>query len=212
MTAAVLLLLVLTLAVAALDWVAVAAKVRPLEIVAKPATMVVLIAAVAAMEPSSTAAKVSWIAALAFSLAGDVLLMTKRDQLFVFGLAAFLGGHIAYVIGLWFLGVSGGLFLVGIVVVMIAVATIGLRVIKGVKAGEHAALAAPVMAYVAAISLMVASAIGTGRPAAIAGAVLFYASDAMIAWNRFIEPKPWGEIAIITTYHVGQIALALALL
>jgi uncharacterized membrane protein YhhN len=58
---------------------------------------------------------------------------------------------------------------------------------------------------------MVASAIGSARPLAIVGACLFYASDALIAWNRFIEPKPWGEIAIIVTYHLGQVALALAL-
>jgi hypothetical protein len=43
------------------------------------------------------------------------------------------------------------------------------------------------------------------------GAGLFYVSDALIAWNRFIEARPWGDLAIIVTYHLGQIGLALAL-
>jgi uncharacterized membrane protein YhhN len=43
------------------------------------------------------------------------------------------------------------------------------------------------------------------------GAVLFYASDALIAWNRFVQPRPWMPLAIIVTYHVGQAALVLSL-
>src|SRR4029079_9678171 len=107
---------------------------------------------------------------------------------------------------------SVGWFAVGLVVVAIGVATVGLRVVNGVRRGEHAELTGPVVAYMGAISIMVASAFGTHRPLAIVGALLFYASDALIAWNRFIEPKPWGEVAIIVTYHLGQIGLALSLL
>lgn len=210
--AAVLLLLALTLAAAVVDWVAVHVKLRGLELVAKPLTMVMLIVAVAAMEPESAAARAFFLGALVFSLMGDVFLMTKRDELFVFGLGSFLAGHLAYIAGLWFLGVSVGMFAVGIVVVCAAIATIGRRVVNGVRSGPHAELTAPVIAYIGAISFMMASAVGTGQPFAIVGAALFYASDALIAWNRFIEPKPWGEMAIITTYHLGQIALALALL
>lgn len=211
MSAAVALLLVLTFVVAAVDWVAVYAKLRPLEFLAKPLTMVVLIGAVLAMSVDSSAARASFLAALVLSLIGDVFLMTKRDELFVFGLASFLLGHIAYIVGLWFLGVSGLWFLIGVVVVTIAVVTIGLRVVNGVRRGDHSDLTVPVIAYMGAISLMVASAFGTHRPFAIVGACLFYASDALIAWNRFIEPKAWGEIAIIVTYHLGQIGLALSL-
>ena len=40
------------------------------------------------------------------SLVGDVLLMVPAD-LFVPGLAAFLAAHVAYVVALWMLGVSG---------------------------------------------------------------------------------------------------------
>ena len=72
-------------------------------------------------------------------------------------------------------------------------------------------LALPVSMYIGVISLMVASAIGTENLVAIAGATLFYVSDALIAWNRFIQEYPWGRVAIMVTYHLGQIGLVLSL-
>ena len=48
-------------------------------------------------------------------------------------------------------------------------------------------------------------------PIAIAGAVLFYASDGILGWNKFVEPVPHGRVAVMTTYHLGQIGLVLAL-
>jgi uncharacterized membrane protein YhhN len=146
------------------------------------------------------------------SLVGDVFLMLPdRERWFVFGLGAFLLGHLAYIPGLWLLGVSGPLLVVGVVVVGASLATLGRRIVAGVKAVEPQ-LAAPVSAYVGVISAMVVSAIGTGSPVAIVGAGLFYSSDALIAWNGFIEEKPWGKVAIIVTYHLGQVGLALSLL
>jgi len=62
------------------------------------------------------------------------------------------------------------------------------------------------------ISLMVISALGTLIPAAIIGALLFFASDAVLGWNRFVQPLPNARIIIMTTYHLGQIGLVLALL
>jgi uncharacterized membrane protein YhhN len=211
-TATALVLFALTAVVAVADWIAVAQHIRPLEYVAKPLTMVVLIGAVLALEPTSAEARGAFVVALVCSLAGDVFLMTKRGELFVFGLGAFLAGHVAYTVGLWWLGVSAGWLLAGLVIVIIALATFGLRVDIGVRHGEHADMRVPVLAYMAVISLMVASAFGTHRPAAIVGAVLFYVSDSLIAWTRFIEPKPWGDLAVIVTYHLGQLGLALSLI
>ena len=50
------------------------------------------------------------------------------------------------------------------------------------------------------------------RPVAIAGALLFYASDAILAWDRFVAPKRWGRVATHVTYHTGQALLVLSLL
>ena len=82
------------------------------------------------------------MAALVLSLAGDVFLMLPQD-LFVFGLASFLLGHIAYIVGMHVDGVDGPRFLVGIVIVMALLAVIGTRILRGVRAGPDPALAGP---------------------------------------------------------------------
>jgi uncharacterized membrane protein YhhN len=202
--------LVLTAAFAVADWYAVANEQRMLEYVAKPATMVALAGVALTLDPVDPAARGWFVVAIAFSLLGDVLLMVPRN-LFVGGLAAFLVGHVAYVIGLLTVGVTAVGLALGAVLVTAAVTTIGLRIVRSVRESDEADLAAPVLAYIVVISLMVACAVGTGEPLAIAGSVLFYASDALIAWNRFIEPYPWGRVAIMVTYHLGQVGLVLSL-
>lgn len=211
MTATVVLLLAITLTIAVLDWVAVVVGNKGLEYVAKPATMVALIAAVLAMEPTDSTARWCFVVALAFSLAGDVFLMLPdRERFFVFGLGAFLVGHLAYIPGLVLIGFGAGGFLVGLVLVLVAMATIGRRVVRAVQAGEPRLLV-PVMVYMGVISLMVMCAFATTKPVAVVGALLFYGSDSMIAWNGFVKPFPNAGAAIMVTYHLGQIGLALAL-
>jgi uncharacterized membrane protein YhhN len=203
------LLLVLALSVAVGDWIAVQCHSRPAEYLAKPLTMVLLIAAALALDPVDPAVRLALVIGLSCSLVGDVLLMLPRN-LFVGGLAAFLIGHLAYIAGLQLRGQSGLGFVCGLVVVLAAVALVGTRIVRAVRAGEQA-LVAPVTAYLAVISFMVASAFGTANGFAIAGALLFYISDALIAWNRFVHPRPWGRLAIMVTYHLGQLGLVLSL-
>ena len=73
------------------------------------------------------------------------------------------------------------------------------------------ALAGPVVAYMGVISAMVASAIGVGHVMGVIGAGLFYVSDALIAWNRFVRETRHHAVAIMVTYHLGQMALVLSL-
>ncbi|MDQ2727613.1 MAG: lysoplasmalogenase [Actinomycetota bacterium] len=42
-------------------------------------------------------------------------------------------------------------------------------------------------------------------------AVLFYASDATLAWDRFVGPLRRGRLAVIVTYHLGQAGLVVSL-
>jgi uncharacterized membrane protein YhhN len=63
----------------------------------------------------------------------------------------------------------------------------------------------------AVISLMVASAIASGSLTASIGALLFFASDAMIALRRFVTRFNGDQLAVIVTYHLGQLLLVLAL-
>ncbi len=202
--------LAVTVAVALVDWVAVATSNRRLEYVFKPLTMVALIAAAVALpDPASSGARWWIVAGLVCSLAGDVFLML--DDLFVPGLASFLVGHLCYIVALALLGPSMPALALGVVVVVLAAGVVGRIIVRG--AGQHdRALTLPVTAYITAISVMVATAIGTAIPFAIAGALLFYLSDACIGWSRFVKEFPQSRMAIITTYHLGQIGLVLALL
>jgi uncharacterized membrane protein YhhN len=210
MTGAAFLLLALALVVAAADWLAVVRDNKPLEYLCKPLTMVVLIAATLALDVDDTTVQTWFLVALVLCLLGDVFLMLPQD-LFVFGLASFLLGHIAYIVGMHVDGIDQGRFLVGVVLVLAALAVIGTRILRGVRAGDEPELTGPVLAYMSVISVMVASAIGTGHVAAVAGAASFYASDALIAWNRFLRETRHGRLAIMVTYHLAQVGLVLSL-
>jgi len=194
------LCLIAAIVCAVTDWVAVAQQRRLLEYLAKPAALGALLL-YAALGPHA-----SWvlIAALALSLLGDVYLMLP-EELFPAGLLAFLLAHLAYIVdfdatlkarSIWF------------VVVVVASLPLARRIIAAVP---DLPLRVGVGVYMAAISLMVASAIASGSMIATAGALLFFASDALIALNRFVAPLAWAPLAIIVTYHAGQLLLVTAL-
>jgi uncharacterized membrane protein YhhN len=210
-TGAAFLLLALTLVAACGDWVAVHHEQKGLEYLCKPLTLVLLTGAALALDPRDDTVRTWFVIALLLSLAGDVFLMLPKD-LFVFGLGAFLLGHIAYIVGMQVDGVDAARFLVGIVVVAVLLAILGSAILRGVRAGPEPGLAGPVVAYMAVISLMVASAIGTGHATAVVGASLFYVSDALIAWNRFKRETPHARLSIMVTYHLAQVGLVLSLI
>ena len=191
------------------NWIAVDRGHRRLEWVCKPATLALLIGVAVALDPTDGAQRAWFLAALVLSLAGDVFLMLPKER-FVEGLAAFLLGHVAYIVGL---GHEAALvpLVVGAAVVSVVTAVVGRRILASVQASDEPDLVAPVAAYMAVISAMVATAVGTLEAVAIAGAALFFLSDALIAWNRFVEPVPRARLAIMVTYHLGQAGLVLSL-
>ena len=133
------------------------------------------------------------------------------QDLFVPGLASFLVGHVAYIVGLQSFDTTAGGYVAGAVAVLVALAVLGTRIARAVRSGDEPALLGPVVAYMLVISAMVVSAAGTGEVLAIAGAASFYASDALIAWTRFIQDLRHGRVAIIVTYHLAQLGLVLSL-
>ena len=233
-------LTLLTLVVAFADWIAVSRRAmdpawvaaRRAEYVAKPLTMVFLVAAALAIADAhhcSAYLVVTMVAALVLSLAGDVFLMLPEDspateRNFVFGLGAFLLAHVAYIAAFVRLheyaltdfrlhahaGYAISFFLTGLFLAGAMFATVGLP-IRRAAAEEDEALAVPVLAYVTVISLMVVAAWWTGDMRIIPGALLFAASDAMIGWTRFVR-RDWElDVPIIVTYHLAQILLVLGL-
>jgi uncharacterized membrane protein YhhN len=211
MNATTALVLALTAVAMAVDWVAVTRRARPVEYVAKPLATLGLVAAAVLLEPVESTARVLFVVALVLSLVGDVALMLPaRQRLFPVGLGAFLLAHLAYVPGLWLLGVSASGFMVGAVVVAVAVAVIGRQVVTAVRQTQPK-LVVPVVVYLAVISAMVISAWGTWLPLAIIGAMAFYASDALLAHNEFVARQRNDGPAVMVTYHLGQAFLVLSL-
>ena len=186
-------------AAAVIDWIAVAQGRQALEWIAKPAALGLLLLWAALGHATSWAL----LAALVFSLLGDVYLMLPN--LFVAGLAAFLVGHLAYIDAFH---ATLGWRVLWSALVLGATAPLGLRI---VGAAPGMPLRVAVTVYMVVIGVMAGSAIAAGLPIAVAGALLFMLSDSMIAWNRFVAPFAGARLAIIVTYHVGQALLVYAL-
>ena len=202
--------LVIAAAFAVGNWVAVAQARKPVEYVCKPATMLALVVVALALDPVVDGRRAWFVVALVLSLAGDVFLMLPRDR-FIAGLVSFLLGHIAYVVGLRVDGGTLVALLVAAVAVVAVAAIVGSRVVAAVRRGPDPGLTGPVVAYMTVISAMVTCALATGNVLAAGGASLFFASDALIAWNRFVRPQAWAPVAIMVTYHAGQAGLVTSL-
>lgn len=210
MTTLTWVLLGVALVIAAIDWFAVARGDTRLEYFAKPATMVPLIVAALVIEPVDAAMRTWFVVALIASLAGDVFLMLKRDELFVAGLGSFLVGHIAYIVGIVEGGISGWATLVGAIIVATAFGSLAPTIIKGASDTDRR-LGVPVFVYVVVISIMVSLAIGSTVWVLIVGALLFYVSDFVIGWSRFVADFASAPLLIIVTYHLAQMALVTSL-
>ena len=210
MTTGAYLLVALALVAAVIDWVAVVDEDPKLEYLCKPLTLVLLILAALAVDPDSETVRAWFVAALVFSLAGDVFLMIKDRDLFVLGLASFLIAHLAYVCGFLADGVGVLRLVLGVILAGAAVALVGTRIVNATdeKAPE---LTVPVIAYMGVISAMLVFAVGSGNGVALLGALLFYASDALIGWSRFVQAFKWAPLAIMVTYHLAQTALVWSL-
>lgn len=195
------------LVIAGIDWWATWTERTLVRYFAKPGALLALIVVAATLDPTVSPTIRTWmVVGLVFSLAGDVFLMLDQKW-FVPGLGSFLVGHLAYVVGLQLAPTSLAASLVGLALVLVAIATIGRKIVGGVAAGEQREMVPPVIAYLVVISAMVVSAFGTQAAWAVVGASLFYASDATLAWNRFLEPRRFGHIAVMVTYHLGQAGL-----
>ena len=207
---------------AVVDWVAVARDDRRLEYVAKPAVLGALTVAAAVLPAGHTdlVDRRWWfVAALACCLLGDVLLMLPSDP-FVPGLAAFLTGHVLFIVGLLqppsplgdppFAFSALGLTVAAVVVVA-ATAVPASLVFRSLARDGHRALIAPVAVYLVAIATMAVLATNVGVLAAAVGAAFFVVSDAVLAVGRFVRPLPSGKLVVHVTYHLAQVLLVLSL-
>jgi uncharacterized membrane protein YhhN len=200
---------------AGLESYALFSKNRRLEFIAKPAVMICLSMWLYLSTGWQGAALWFGLGAL-LSLAGDVFLLWL-DRFFVFGLAAFLLGHLAYLVGFNtpLPPVSTWSILLGLIIGLSGV-RIMRRILTGVHASGQSRMAVPVAIYGGVITLMLLSALLTlsnvewsalASATAALGALFFYASDIVLAWNKFIQPMPRGRMLNIGLYHIGQFLL-----
>lgn len=146
------------------------------------------------------------LAALLFSLGGDVLLMLPGDY-FIPGLASFLLAHLCYIVlfrqGVaWFPSRAG--------LALVAACGLGMYLLVWDGLGNPV-LRVAVAAYVAVITLMVSQAIGRARHMGqrharwvALGAVLFMTSDSMIAIHKFLTPIQQASLWILGSYFAAQ--------
>lgn len=195
-----------TAVLAVAEWSAVWLERPAVRRFTKPATLVGLIGVALALDPVDGRIRTVMVIGLVLSLAGDVFLLGD-EKWFLWGLASFLLAHIAYIVGLQLAPTSLGWSMLGLGVVIAAVAGVGSRIMQAVNRSGHTPMTIAVLAYLAIISLMVVSAAGTASLWAVFGATLFYVSDAVLAWNRFVGRRRFGPITVMVTYHLGQAGL-----
>ncbi len=210
------LLLLLTLAVAALDWFAVSRARRRIEYVAKPAVMVLLFIWLY-LATGLQGAMLYFGLGLLFSMLGDLFLLFNGQGWFLAGLGAFLLAQLCYVVGFNLTPPGTNLFsIITAILVAVLASRIYRRLAAGLVASGQARLRAPVLAYILVISLMLVSALLTlfrpgwlGLPSlmAAAGAALFFTSDTLLGWKLFIAPMKHSDLMIIISYHLGQLLL-----
>jgi alkenylglycerophosphocholine/alkenylglycerophosphoethanolamine hydrolase len=210
------LLLAVAGVIAVVDWWAAGARRAAVEALVKPAVIVALAGVALTLTVSSDLARWLVLFALACSLVGDVaLLRSDLTPWFAAGLAAFLLAHLGY-LGAMVLGIGAAplgplLAVCAGVVVLAGFALVGRRIVAALSTAGQGPLVVPVSLYIGAISLMVVAAWATGRPAALAGAIAFYASDSLLGWDRFVQQLPHRSLAVLSTYHLGQVLLVLSL-
>lgn len=207
-------LLILTGLVAVGDWFAVQRRLRHLEYVAKPLTLVLLIAATGFADLG--AAKPWVLAALVLGLLGDIALLTARegepDPPFLIGLGSFLLGHLAYLVAFTRHGLHGLQLIAGALVVAGTAALVLPRVLRGTVAGGGRALTALVGVYAAVLGAMTVLGVGTAAIPTAIGVLLFLLSDTTLAWGRFVQPLRRGPVIVIVTYHLAQLLVVVGLL
>lgn len=177
--------------------------------VLKPLAMVAALLAVCAPRFTPRSARRMrarhWLlAALAFSLVGDVCLML--NGLFIPGLVAFLCAHVCY-IRLFALDAPWLPRRMPLLVCLL----LGAGVYSTLWSHLPAELRLPVAAYVLVIALMAAQAVGRAQVRASRaarcvayGAMLFMLSDTLLAIDRFVHPLDWAALGVLSTYYAAQ--------
>ncbi len=162
--------------------------------------------------------KINWllIAGLIFAWAGDIFLLFENNYplFFMAGLGCFLGTHIFYI--LMFLQIRGSFS--GphrkLWVIWLSITVYGL-ILLFILWPNLNNMKIPVLIYAICICVMAILSVQTTQMVAlptrkwlIGGALLFVLSDSILALNKFSGAKEWAPPAIMLTYGLAQLAIA----
>lgn len=150
------------------------------------------------------------LAALALSVIGDVLLLSRARPAFLGGLGAFLLAHVAFLATFLLLGPDPRA--VAAAAVPVAVTCLAVWRWLGPRVGT---MRGPVLAYVAAIGAMTATSFGVGARGGSAvlvpvAAVVFLLSDLCVARDRFVSPGWENRLVGLPLYYGAQLLFAWA--
>jgi uncharacterized membrane protein YhhN len=156
-------------------------------------------------------------AALSFGALGDFLLDVPSlgsfgpAQLFLFGLGAFLTGHIVYIVMFRSFARVSWTALGAPRRVATATVVVTLICVLGILRGSLGPLLVPVIVYALVLATMAITAqlAELGNSLAAVGALSFVASDAMLAMDKFHAPFPASSALIWITYYCAQLLICL---
>lgn len=149
-----------------------------------------------------------WFGAIAFGLAGDILLLSEKG--FIPGLISFLIGHIFYILA--FSRDAAGFYftpslLLGVGAIVVGVSSyFTLHLLRS----RRKRYVVPVIIYTVVSGLLIMGAFRYPllSPAVI-GAITFGFSDFLLAFNKFVRPIWYVQAGVSVTYYAAQWLLAL---
>ena len=183
-----------------------------------PKALPIVVLAVFAYTKLSAMPRYMVLAALLFSLAGDVSLALPFADSFITGLACFFLAHLSYAACFANLNRHKPKVLSSDIISPNVKWLISLTIVSftAVMAGHilpaSGSLFYPVVAYISVITLMGLTAVWIAQTKLIVtGALLFVISDAILAQSVFKTPLPLSTFWVMTTYYGAQYCLTMGL-
>jgi uncharacterized membrane protein YhhN len=160
------------------------------------------------VSPMKTFQRIAMLVGALFCGAGDVILDIDRVRLFVPGLAAFLLGHVGFLVLFWMRRMPKNPRRIWTIPILIFALVMAFVLIPRLSS-----LLIPVLAYLVVITLMTVLAIMSDvHPMAAVGAFVFMISDALLALAKFVwdgQPSPHVTIPV---YFAGLFLLGFGVL
>ncbi|MCB1174916.1 MAG: lysoplasmalogenase [Leptospiraceae bacterium] len=140
---------------------------------------------------------------------GDLLLLWPRT--FLPGYAAFLGGHLAYIIAFGYASSGQWKLPLAVTMLLILIAATYAGLVIFLSSTRKAAPLVGAYATIIASMLLAAVNLAWQHPQSmvlLTGAILFCVSDGLWSWNRFVRPIPQPGLWILGTYYSAQALIA----